>query len=357
MFLDEISAARDLNMDNSTDLATLLSSKLPPTTSTTTTTTTSSSANGGECESNNITTSTPSSGNGTSSCTTTIVSTSSTNCASTNSNSTSTNNITIARPILNNNGNQSKIPSTGNSSIASSLPDHFGTSFDSNHFGNLQSQLFNRETTPPMSNLGTAPTTGSQVNLGQGNNFLVNSGSSTNNQTSGPGPIARPRSYSSSNAHTSSMTAAANNNIGETLLSSYFKNVEEKNNLLLNGPHANRKLSTPSSSLFASGGNHSSLFSSLSNRDSGSLFGAPVYSSTADTVESCLGLAVEDLSLEDIHLEAALEKELGPSSQSRGNNNNLVDTVDPVSNTNSVLGRSPGQSALLGSTAPVNIPG
>uniref|UniRef100_T1K2F6 C3H1-type domain-containing protein n=1 Tax=Tetranychus urticae TaxID=32264 RepID=T1K2F6_TETUR len=352
---NEMSAARDLNMDISTDLATLLSSKLPPTT--TTTTSNSSGTNNGECENNNNNNSTtPSTGNNATSCTTTSVTTSNSYCASSNSNSIQTNNITIARPIHNNNNNnQSKLSSTGSSSIASSLPDHFGTSFDSNHFGNLQSQLFNRETASPMSNLGTAPTTGSQANHGQGTNSITNSGSNSSvNPTSGPGPIARPRSYSSSNAHTSSMAAAANNHIGETLLSSYFKNVEEKQNSF---GQSNRKLSTPSSSLFASGANNSSLFSSLTgNRDNGGFFGGSGFPSTADTVESCLGHVVEDLSLDDIHLEASLEKELGPSSQNRVNNS-LVDSVDPVSNTNCVLGRSPGQPSLIGSTAPVNIPG
>lgn len=265
--------------------------------------------------------------------------------------------IAISRP----NNNSSKIQAS--SSIASSLPDHFKTGFDPPHFGSgpsLQSQLFVHEQTPTISSPLGAGNNGKENSQINATNSCVSANSTISGQSSSsnPGPIARPRSYSSSNTNAASMPTSTNS-FSESLLSSFFKNVEEtqKQDILMDSSHPVRKLSTPSTSLFTSG-NSSGLFGSLTNRESGSLFGAPGYPTTADTVESCLGLAVEDLSLDDIHLEASLERELGPTTQGVINNS-LSDPADsnPAS-TNCVLGRSPGQRApLLGSTAPVNIPG
>lgn len=266
--------------------------------------------------------------------------------------------IAIARP-----NHQTKLPNSIN--IASSLPDHFGAGFESSHFGrgsvtsSLSNQLFIREQTPPIGNsLGTAPSSNNNSHvLGAGTGSTTTSVSGQpNSSATGLGPIARPRSNSSSNTNSSNIPST--NSFGESLLSNLFKNVEEKQNLLLNGPQSTRKLSNPTSSLFSTG-NSPSLFRSLtSNRDNvNSLFGAPGYPTTADTVESCLGLAVEDLSLDDIHLEASLERDLGPSTTNTVNNSALGDD-SAASVMNCVLGRSPGQpaSTLLGS-APVNIPG
>lgn len=226
---EEISAARDLSMDSSTDLAQLLSSALPPTSNTT------SSA------------SSPVS----------IVP---------RSNSTS------------NTNNQSRSTST----VASSLPD-FSSGFD---FSAPQPPLHLRDQHTP----------------------LINSIHTV------PGPIARPRSYSTSTATTS------NNN---DLLSSYL----EKHN----GPMKNN-----TSSLF-SGGASSPLFPGMGT--AAGLF----YPAAADTVGSVVGSALEDLNLDDINLEASLEKDLC------GSMDNVVNETNSV---NSVL-----RSNVLVSTAPVNIPG
>ena len=276
---------------------------------------------------------------------------------------TNTTSLTISRPNQSNQQNKQ----TTSTSVASSLPDHFGTNFESTHFvgtSSLQQQLFNREQTPPTA-IGSSPNTsiGSVITNINVSCSIACSSSASNPATSsmpiqvpGPGPIARPRSYSSSNTTTNLPNPVSNLSVhGESLLSSYFKNVEEKQNLLMNGPASvSRKISTPSTSLF--GTSNSSFFGALTNREGGngvSLFGAPGYPTTADTV---VGSALEDLSLDDIHLEASLEKELGPSSHAR--NSVLGESVEISSNgSNCVLGRSPVQATLLGSTAPVNIPG
>lgn len=265
-------------MDNSNDLASILSNALPQSTA----------------------------GNGINNSTSTISSTTSSiiNNANCNNNSSG---INIQRS-----NNQNQLLQQKSSSIASSLPDHYGT-FDPNHFGSTQQQqIFNCD----------------QMN-------------------SGPGPIARPRSYSTSNSNTN---MSSNILPSESLLSNYFKMQasSEDKPLGMNGPVSLRKVSTPSS-LF--GGTSSPLFSGLSSNtshlnNSMSLFGAPGYPTTADTVESVVGSALEDLNLDDIHLEASLEKELGPTGGNGGSD----------SDNNCLLGRSPASSNLLGS-APVNIPG
>lgn len=254
--------------------------------------------------------------------------------------------IAIARP-----NHQSKLPNSF--AVASSLPDHFSGGFESSNFitgsitSSISNQLFTREQTPPIGNnsLGTAPSSNNNAHV---------LGVQPNSSAPGPGPIARPRSYSSSNTNSSNISATANS-FSESLLSNLFKNAEDKQNIYMNGPQSSRKLSTPTSSLFSSG-NNSSLFTSLtSNRDNiNSLFGAPGYPTTADTVESCLGLAVEDLSLDDIQLEASLERDLGPNTVNNTVNNSGLGDDSTSSVTNCLLGRSP--STLLGS-APVNIPG
>ena len=333
-------------MDNSTDLVTLLSSALP---------TTTDSNNINSSENSIVTTASSTGGQNT---TTSSLSTS----QSCTTNNTS---LTISRP---NQSNQQNKQSTS-TSVASSLPDHFGTNFESTHFvgtSSLQQQLFNREQTSPTA-IGSSPNT----SIGSGTNINATCSIAASSTTSGPvsasmpiqvpgpGPIARPRSYSSSNTNINLANPVSSLGVhGDSLLSSYFKNVEDKQSILMNGPASvTRKLSNPSASLF--GTSNSSFFGSLTNREGGngvSLFGAPGYPTTADTVESVVGSALEDLSLDDIHLEASLEKELGPSSQAR--NSVLGENIEISSNgSNCVLGRSPGQATLLGSTAPVNIPG
>ncbi|RWS04138.1 PROTEIN E3 ubiquitin-protein ligase UNKL-like protein [Dinothrombium tinctorium] len=304
----EISAARDVNMDNNTDFAALLSNALPQTTA--------SSGN------TNSTTST------TASTTTTATTLATASNAATNhtfsNNNTSSTSIAISRP------SQTQLQEAVKSAatVASSLPDQFATSFDSARFASqtLQHQIFQREQTPPVTSIGP-----------------------------GPGPIARPRSYSTSNSNATLPMPGSSFGGGptESLLSSYLKIssvVEDKNTVGINGPSSSG-LKAGTSSLFT--GNISPLFGGLTgNRESGnnclSLFGAPGYPTTADTVESVVGSALEDLNLDDIHLEASLEKELGPNSQP-GGNGGLGDTD---ANSVNCLGRS-----LVGSTPPVNIPG
>ncbi|RWS30453.1 E3 ubiquitin-protein ligase UNKL-like protein [Leptotrombidium deliense] len=299
----EMSAARDVNMDNSTDLASLLSNALPQT----------NSGNGNSTNSISNSTMMTSASNALA------------NHSAKNNGNSSSMNIAISRPSQTQSQDSAKL----SSSVASSLPDHFATSFDSNRFGGspaLQQQIFQRDQTPPMNTVGP-----------------------------GPGPIARPRSYSSSNASTALPVPGSGFGVpADSILSNYLKmssTVEEKSTIGLNGPHSARP---GTSSLFA--GTASPLFSTLTgNREGGnnclSLFGTSGFHATADTVESVVGSALEDLNLDDIHLEASLEKDLGHPSSHHGGNGGLTDN-DIASSVSSSLGRS-----LVGSTPPVNIPG
>ncbi len=131
--------------------------------------------------------------------------------------------------------------------------------------------------------------------------------------TPGLGPIARPRSYSTSTANS------------DSLLSSYLEK---------NGPLKNN-----TSSLF--GGTSSPLFANL--RDSG--FNVNAFYN--DSLDAVLNQTLDDLNLDDIHMEASLEKDFIGSNVGDNHDNNAMNAV------NSVLHRS----SLLGSTAPVNIPG
>jgi len=132
------------------------------------------------------------------------------------------------------------------------------------------------------------------------------------------GPIARPRSFSTSTSNSTS----------DTLLSSYLEK---------NGPLKNN-----TSSLF--GGTSSPLFANL--RESG--FNVNVNAFYNDSLDAVLNQTLDDLNLDDIHMEASLDKDFGSSSL--GGDNHDSNAMNAV---NSVLHRS----SLLGSTAPVNIPG
>ena len=259
------------------------------------------------------------------------------------------------------------IGSLGQQFLAGSMPTHFGfgelgvLGAPGNNSGSNGSSLqsavsgsFHRGTSPPTLNgvgTGHAP----------------------------PGPIARPRSYSSS--HTSNLPSCLANR--ETLLNSYVKlnsTLEEKarlNAALQQRSHMNshlpvRKVSTPST-LFASSaasgpisssGTNSmgnSVFNSLGNlaaaAGSGALNGQATaaaaaaasgafYGNGLDTVESVVGSALDDFMLDDLQLEASIEKEL--AGQGLGEEQRTLAG-------SALMARSAG--TLLGSTAPVNIPG
>lgn len=191
-----------------------------------------------------------------------------------------------------------------------------------------------------------------------------------NNNHNSLGPIARPRSYSSS--HTSNLHHNLINR--ENLINSYLKHtIDEKTAAAMNGLNQQnvlpmRKVSTPGT-LFAAGPNQqpfASLSANLVNTNSASHLAErnqffQNLDSTSTTVESVVhSLALDDLTIDDV--EESLEKEmlnqnLANSSlheeqqhnllhQAGGNPANLVRSSSNLMNNN-------GPS----STQPVNIPG
>lgn len=217
----------------------------------------------------------------------------------------------------NDNGNEQ----TGLASVASSLPDHYATHFEkSSRLGNGTHTLFSTQ-------------------LSDGQKDRVSS--------AGLGPIARPRSYSTS--HTISSSLSHNNPLGSgnSLLSSYFKTTPEDSNAIgSNGTQRKNSLTLGGTPLL--GTNSPSIFGTLhSESQFSSSFRSAGYPTPAETVESVVGSALDDLSLDDIHnqMEAGLEKE----SQQHSNNNG-TDSGDHLISHMS-------RNTMLGSTAPVNIPG
>lgn len=256
---------------------------------------------------------------------------------------------------ININNQQQQQTNNGTGFMPSSVPSHFG--FSELAASGLRSQpsglgAFRRENSPPM--------------LGSHNN--------SNNL----GPIARPRSYSSS--HTSNLHHNLNSITREQILNTYFKNsIEEKtavNGLNQQNILPMRKVSTPST-LFAANSNAQQQFnalqSNLVNTNSNNHLASSIHSSSAanqyfqnldstnTTVESVVhSLALDDLTLDD--LEESIEKDLlnhglaASSSMQDDQRNNLQQNASSVnlvrSSSNLINANNNG-----GGTAPVNIPG
>jgi len=196
---------------------------------------------------------------------------------------------------------------------------------------------------------------------------------STHNHNNNLGPIARPRSYSSS--HTSNLHHNLNSITREQILNSYFKNsIEEKatvNGLTQQQSNAMpmRKVSTPSA-LFATSSNAQqfNLQSNLVNTNSNShMGGSSIQNSSSnpffqnlDTTNSTVGSVVhslaclDDLSLDDV--EESIEKGLANSSlldeQRNIRQNNPANLVRSSSN---LINNNNNNNN--GGTAPMNIPG
>lgn len=255
-------------------------------------------------------------------------------------------------------GQQPPPGSNGGAFMPSSVPTHFAfnelaASMGLSHRSQPTSGLgaFRRENSPPMLN-------------------------NNNHNSNNLGPIARPRSYSSS--HTSNLHHNLINR--ENLINSYLKHaIDEKTaTAAMNGLNQQnvlpmRKVSTPST-LFAAGPNQqpfglsanlvntsssSHLASSMQNSSANQFF--QNLDSTSTTVESVVhSLALDDLTIDDV--EDSIEKEmlnqnLASSSlheeqqhallhQAGGNPVNLV-----RSSSNLMANNGPS------STQPVNIPG
>lgn len=135
----------------------------------------------------------------------------------------------------------------------------------------------------------------------------------------GLGPIARPRSYSTSASYHSS-TRNSYNPIGsaggEGILSSILKMSEESREPL-NGSSSYR---SGSANMFSENSNLSrspllGLTSNPGGNNSGGMFAAPGFTNQTHTVESVVASALEDLKIDDIHLESTLEKDLSYCSQ------------------------------------------
>ena len=242
---EEISAARELSMEGTTDLSALVSNVLPP---------------------NN--------------CNTSPVPISRTNSMSA---SQQTN------PLAHNRSNQQ--------SVASSLPDHYPSSgFD------LSAPQ------PPPQMHRDIPT------------------------PSGLGPIARPRSYSTSTANSS-----------DNYLMSYLS---EKTN----GP----SLKTNTCSLFS--GTSSPLFANLRESAFGlQSSGADNSNSFFNPIDAVLNQTLDDLNLDDIHMEAN-SGQSGGQQNSVSNNNSDNHENNSINNSINSFGLH-RNSSLLASTQPVNIPG
>ena len=258
----------------------------------------------------------------------------------------SSNSISIAgsNQQINNNGNNN------GAFMPSSVPTHFGFTELAASVG-LRSQpsglgAFRRETSPPM--------------LNNHNNL---------------GPIARPRSYSSS--HTSNLHHNLNSVTRENFLNSYLKStIEEKTAATINGLNQQqqqnvlplRKVSTPST-LFAANQQQqfNALQSNLVNTSSSQHLASSMQNSTASqffqnldststTVESVVhSLALDDLTLDDF--EESLEKDL--LNHQALANSSLQDIQQQASGNNSTASLVRSSSNLMnnnGSTAPVAIP-
>lgn len=259
----------------------------------------------------------------------------------------SSNSINIQNQQQNNNGNGGFMPS--------SVPTHFGFS----DFSELAASLRSQQSS---SGLGTFRRTGDNSPPILGNN----------NNNSNLGPIARPRSYSSS--HTSNLNHHLNSITREQILNSYFKNsIEEKSGAAINGLTQQnilpiRKVSTPST-LFAANSTAQQQYNALVNKNSSNQMSNSVQNSTTnqffqnlESTNSTVGSVVHSLALDDLTLDdfgESIEKDL--LSQGLANSS-LQDEQCNLQQAGNHLVRS--SSNLInnnnnhnGTTAPVNIPG
>ena len=260
-FPEEISIARELSMEPSTDLSQIVSNVLPPSTQT-----------------------------------------------PTNSNSSP-----VSIGSTPNRNPQTTTTAGRNQSVASSLPDHFAV------YPDLSAPH------PPPTLIGREYSSGTSGSGSQG-----------------PGPIARPRSFSTS------QTSVAERNLAQQETSSLFSQyLNESKNILgfkeLNGP-----IGSTGSGVNSGGGNKKN-----------SLFGtpSPLFSSwlAQDSVESVLS-GLDDLNLDDISMEATMEKEFGPAPPSHHHNvNSNLNLNSNCDNDNSVINSVLNRQ--IGPTQPVNIPG
>ncbi|XP_076366619.1 putative E3 ubiquitin-protein ligase UNKL isoform X1 [Tachypleus tridentatus] len=155
-----------------------------------------------------------------------------------------------------------------------------------------------------------------------------------------PAPIARPRSYSSSTNHSGEILISYQKAPGseredrEVSLRKQLDVIDSDSSLdLIEKTHRKQSICV------AFGINPSHLASS-SLPHSTSLI-STYYPAAVDTVESVVGNALDDLNLDDINVEASIDKELECEA-------------NPVS---SSLSAGLVSSGILGSSAPVNIPG
>ncbi|CAG2116341.1 unnamed protein product, partial [Medioppia subpectinata] len=149
------------------------------------------------------------------------------------------------------------------------------------------------------------------------------------------GPIARPRSYSTSTA----MSAAS-----ENLLASYL----ERNGQLKHNPNSLfGGMSSGHNSPFAAvRESHDPFGHSLGGVGGGGHgLGGTQYSNSIDAV---LNQTLDDLNLDDIHMEA-MDKDFGSGREGRDHQHNDLGGGHPGDNSI--------RNSLLGSTQPVNIPG
>ncbi|KAG8194691.1 hypothetical protein JTE90_028005 [Oedothorax gibbosus] len=151
-----------------------------------------------------------------------------------------------------------------------------------------------------------------------------------------PNPIGRPRSYSSSTNHSGEFLGLYPKAPGseredkESCIRLQFQAIDNDPTM---EPH--EKSRRKQSIVLSCDSTYSHLSSSMKTM-------SPLATSfypAADTVESVVGNALDDLSIDDINVEASLNREL--INESIGNN--------------SISGL--GGSSLLGASAPVNIPG
>ena len=239
--------------------------------------------------------------------------------------------------------------------MPSSVPSHFAfnelaASIGLSHRSQPTSGLgaFRRENSPPMLN-------------------------NNNHNSNNLGPIARPRSYSSS--HTSNLHHNLTNR--ENLINSYLKHAIDEKTAAINGLSQQnvlpmRKVSTPGT-LFAAGPNQQpfGLSANLVNTSSSSHLASGMQNSSANqffqnldststTVESVVhSLALDDLTIDDV--EESLEKEmlnqnLAGSSLHEEQQHNLLhqaggNPVNLVRSSSNLMNNGPS------STQPVNIPG
>lgn len=233
--------------------------------------------------------------------------------------------LTNALPNTNANGQPNgAVPVNGNSRypkaltpIASSLPDHYASSFEnmSQFATSTQSGMFS-----PKANEAHVPTT-----------------------TNGLGPIARPRSYSTSaSTHYASANGMHNplggNQIG---LSNFFGKSTTHDDSTVGSNQRKNSLFSNASNASLFGG----LVSGGNGRSNSNLFSNTTYPSGADTVESVVGSAldIEDLVIgdESFHMQGE-DKDASQST--------MVNGIDDL-----IVSRTTGM--ISSATAPVNIPG